>query len=108
MTDSSYESMMNAAQAELSRLRDAAKRDASDQANTHTAIQELCLSAGIARIAVLGDGHGVPGIEELAGLLAAELARLRSLMADAGICQTCGLMLNVEGTGGCKCPGERR
>jgi hypothetical protein len=41
-----------------------------DYADTHTHLQRLCLAAGCPAHTVEGDSYGVPGIEDLADMLA--------------------------------------
>lgn len=50
----------------------------ADWAEDHTHLQNLCIQAGISSAAVNGDSYGVPGIIELAEMLAKELQFLRS------------------------------
>lgn len=68
----------DAAERELAELREQRRRWCEDSAADHTHLVGVCLAAGIDRAKVEGDQYGVPGVMELAGMLADELAACRA------------------------------
>lgn len=72
--------------ARVRELEEQRRQWAEDSAEDHTHLVACCLSAGIDRVKVEGDGHGVPGIGALADMLA---SRVRELEAKEWVCDGC-------------------